>query len=221
MSDELEEALKGVAMGDEAETARVAAYLRSIEQNAGQAAGQSAVQRELQSLQGRAEFMKKVNAWMRDNPNMLHDDELYARAIEIDSAIYSRHPNMDERRRLDMAADLAGDELGDPESRGDKEWIGQQRRLRQARTKGEYEVARGVALNELKEHASRDPEDIARAEDIAEMARNRGPHANDAAEEQRQYESRQPRQQRGERQFPHVSPSATVAQYDRYGRRSG
>jgi hypothetical protein len=108
-------------MGDETEISRVAAYLRSNEQEA--KTGQSAVQQGLQEIEGRKEFLKKVNGWMRDTPQMLHDDELYLKAIEFDSQLQRRHPAMDERRRLDMAAALAIDELGDPETRGNSEAI--------------------------------------------------------------------------------------------------
>jgi hypothetical protein len=114
----LAQVLREVALGDESATNALAQYLEET-----QVQGPSVVEQQLQELEGRKAFLRTVNGWMRDTPEMLHDNEAYLRAIEIDSQLAQRHPQMDERKRLDMAADLAMDELGDPESRGDKEWI--------------------------------------------------------------------------------------------------
>lgn len=184
MSDELEEALYGVAMGDQEQITRVAAYLRSNEQNV--RSGQSAVQHELAVLQGQKKFLTKVLAWARDNPDVAFSDEDYVHCVEVDAALAKSYPDMTEEDRLQRATEITREALGAAEERDHAGAIAQ---IAAGRSKNPN------VPNEKSARQGRDQEDIWRSEDIEQMRLSRMPHANEAAERAQDRAAREPQRQ--------------------------
>jgi hypothetical protein len=191
MSDELEEALYGVAMGDQEQITRVAAYLRSNEQNV--RSGQSAVQQELAVLQGQKKFLTKVLAWARDNPDVAFSDEDYVHCVEVDAALAKNYPNMTEEDRLQRATEITREALGAAEDRDHASAIAQ---IAAGRSKNPN------MPNEKSARHSRDPEDVERSEVIEQMRQARMPHFNEAADAAQERAAREPQRARTQRASP-------------------
>jgi hypothetical protein len=184
-SDELVQALRDAAMGDENQIWRVAEYLRGIESNATQQAGQSAVQRELEQLKGQRQYLKKVLQWSRNNPDIAFSDEDYLHAVEVDARLAKAYPDMSEEDRLERAAEITRMALGDAETRDHESAIAQMR------GRGKEAVR-----HEPVRYRERDPEEIERSEAIEELRKGRMPHNNDAAGRAQERAARDPQRAR-------------------------
>ncbi|HEV7611422.1 MAG TPA: hypothetical protein VGO37_06075 [Steroidobacteraceae bacterium] len=118
--DELVDVYNAVALGDQEQIVRMAQYDRhnearidALEQRIQDQAGQSATQRELQALQGQKAYLKKVLEWARNNPDVAYDDEAYVHAVQVDTNLAKAYPHMTEEQRLNFAAEITREELGE------------------------------------------------------------------------------------------------------------
>jgi hypothetical protein len=115
--DPLEDVLMNVALGDEDSVKTLTAHLRHLESGLAESQGKSLVQQQLQELEGRKVYLKKVLAWARQNPDVAYDDESYEHAVRVDANLAKAYPQMSEDQRLSFAADITREELGDPQER--------------------------------------------------------------------------------------------------------
>jgi hypothetical protein len=201
-----EEVVRAAALGDEEATAVMAQRLAGVEQEQGQ--------KQAKQSGAAAEYNGLLSAYKKHSGDIWDDPEGLKLAERKLQSLIRNNPDMTLETAFEYITDSARGLLGPPEERGNKEWIAQQKQRRY----GNPEEG-GITLNETEEYVP-DAEDRARSEDIAALAASRGPHANYAAEEEREYEARKPKAQRGARQFPHVDPrESSVPVYNRYGQR--
>jgi hypothetical protein len=147
----------------------------------------SQVQQQVALLQGQRVYLKQVLEWARNNPDVAFDDEAYLHAVQVDANLFKAAPHLSQERRLELAADVTREELGPAEERDNASAIAQ---IAAARTK------QAVQPPQVRVSRRQDPEDAERAEIIAEMARGRMPHTNEAALAAQERADREPRAQR-------------------------
>jgi hypothetical protein len=182
MSETYREIVMRAALGEQDAVDFVADRLASIDE--GQ--GQSGVRQQLQELEGRKGFLKKVLEWSRRNPDIAFSDEDYLHAVEVDAALAKSYPDMSEEQRLERAADITREALGPAEERDHAAAIAEMARGRSKNA---------TMPNEKSARQGRDQEDIERSQAIEEMRLSRMPHANEAAERAQDRAAREPQRQ--------------------------
>ena len=142
-----EDVVSAAALGDSEATSLLASQMAKIDQGATQDSAQvRALRVEAARLNGQKAFLKTYAGWLRANPDMLTDDELYLKAIERDAALAEAQPEMPEADRLELVAQVVRDEMGDPETRGNQDAIhgmAVSRGKRAGEPESAYERARG------------------------------------------------------------------------------
>jgi hypothetical protein len=126
LRDELKEALRNAAMGDEAAIEALAAFQERIASQHQQPTGQQGQDQEHalakqvdQEWSDRWRFSGKVAAMAKVYPvlDKNSDPEGYAYAAELDAKLRDKHPDWDEDKRLLTVAERTTDAMGDPEDR--------------------------------------------------------------------------------------------------------
>jgi hypothetical protein len=179
--------LRQVALGDEDATEELALYLEQS-----QVHGPTAAQQQEEEYQAKKAYLAKVLQWSRENPDIAFSDEEYAHAVEVDAHLMKAAPHMTEEARLNLAAEVTREQLGDPESRDYQSAIAQ---MAAARTKQPVEPPQAKGR-------IRDEESERFAEGIEQLRQGRMPHNNEAAEEAERRAALEPRRPRMQRAVP-------------------
>ena len=123
-----EEVVRAAALGDDEASDLMAGRLAEIDK------ASDTVETVRQQARAELNLFQRNSAtlqsWRHDNPHLANDDELFARMVEIDSDLATKHPELTFEQRLVKAESRAVRELGDPEERDNPGAVEQLRRAR-------------------------------------------------------------------------------------------